>query len=97
MTAVPKDGASPRRVRMELYHDVLSCIKNGECVPSRISYECNISWAHFQALLESLVQKGYVHVKSIDSRNSHVTITEEGERILGELKIINSLIGYQPR
>ncbi|MCW4049802.1 MAG: winged helix-turn-helix domain-containing protein [Candidatus Bathyarchaeota archaeon] len=49
-----------RRSRLEILLDVLNAIKNGTEKPTRIMYECNLSWKLLNDALSSLVSQDLV-------------------------------------
>lgn len=75
-----------RRSKFEIYIDVLTEIKNGIVIPTRIMYGANLSWKPLQRILKSLVSQGLVieHAKSEgDKRTKKVyEITDKGENVL---------------
>jgi predicted transcriptional regulator len=85
-------GGPSRRTRVELYRDILSCVKEGEGTPTRITYECNLSWSSFRQLMGALTRSGCIEVVGGASSRSVVAITGKGERILGTLNRLTNMI-----
>ena len=87
-----------RRSRFEIYVDILTEIKNGTVLPTRIMYGANLSWSTLIQTLEKLTTQGLIEEQPIESnkrkKNSY-TLTEKGNNFLNYLNRINELIEPQ--
>lgn len=77
---------STRRSKFEIYVDVLTQIKNGINLPTRIMYSTHLSWDPLCQLLKSLIVKGLIEERSVDLSNKRTkrtySITDKGNNIL---------------
>ncbi len=77
---------SARRSKFEIYIDILSEIKNGVVIPTRIMYSANLSWKPLCAMLDSLVSQELVEDCSNDEGDKrtkvYYKITEKGDNVL---------------
>ena len=73
-----------RRSKLEIYIDILSNIRSGECRPTRIMYKANLSWKPFCQILEFLLNQGMIEEFDSGGQKSRVLyrITEKGEYVL---------------
>ena len=87
-----------RRSRFEIYVDILTEIKNGTVLPTRIMYGANLSWSTLIQTLEKLTAQGLIEEQPIESnkrkKNSY-TLTEKGNNFLNYLNRVNELIEPQ--
>jgi predicted transcriptional regulator len=77
---------SSRRSKFEILVDILTQIKGGVSLPTRIMYSTNLSWKPLTQMLDSLVSQGLVeefsdHDEDKRSRKTY-RITEKGETVL---------------
>ena len=78
---------SARRSRFEIYIDILSEIKNGVNIPTRIMYSANLSWRPLCTMLDSLVSQELIEDCSNEEGGDKRTkvyykITEKGDNVL---------------
>ena len=77
---------SARRSKFEIYIDILSEIKNGVNIPTRIMYSANLSWKPLCLMLDSLVNQGLIedfYNDEGDKRTKvYYQITEKGDNVL---------------
>ncbi|OGD59177.1 hypothetical protein A3K78_08730 [Candidatus Bathyarchaeota archaeon RBG_13_52_12] len=77
---------SIRRSKFEIYIDIMSLIKNGIHIPTRIMYNANLSWKPLKEILKSLCLQGVIQETSgngDDKRTKrNYVLTEKGENIL---------------
>ena len=76
-----------RRLKLEVYMDVLWVIKNGTRKPTRIMYGANLSWKPLQRILRSLVSQDLIgeldYSGSRDKRTNKVyELTSKGENVI---------------
>lgn len=88
---------STRRSSTEITLEILSAIRNGVNRPTRIMYECNLSYQMCKSKLEELVVNGLVMEKEVNSRSrkgSHTVyrITEKGVEMIETLKQLKNLL-----
>jgi predicted transcriptional regulator len=86
-----------RRSSTDISLDMLSAIKNGVNRPTRIMYECNLSYQMCKSKLEELVVNDLVMEKEVKSRNrksSHTVykITEKGVENIETLEQLKNLL-----
>jgi predicted transcriptional regulator len=86
-----------RRSSTDISLDMLSAIKNGVNRPTRIMYECNLSYQMCKSKLEELVVNDLVMEKEVKSRNrksSHTVykITEKGVEMIETLEQLKNLL-----
>jgi len=78
--------------------DILTEIKNGEILPTRIMYKTAISWNILRKMLENLTAQGIIEKKTPEgnkrSKNNY-TITKKGNTALNYLNKINELMNPQ--
>ena len=94
-TSIMSDGT--RRSSTQISLDMLSAIKNGVSRPTRIMYECNLSYQMCKSKLEELVVNGLVREEEVYSRStqgSHTIyeITEKGVEMIETLKQLKNLL-----
>ena len=73
---------SNRRSKFELYREILSQVKNGNYMMTKLMYGSNLSWNSFNQYFEPLVSQGLIRSIRMDENNgSRVKyfITEKGE------------------
>ena len=84
-----------RRSRFEMYVDVLTEIKSGTGLPTRIMYGANMSWNPLKNTLEKLKVKGFIAEQPIHGNNistrSYI-LTEKGDNVLNYLKTVNNIL-----
>ena len=77
---------SIRRSKFEIYIDIMSLIKNGIHIPTRIMYNANLSWKPLKEILKSMCLQGVIQETSgngDDKRTKrNYVLTEKGENIL---------------
>ncbi len=79
----------------EMYAEVLTEIKNGTVLPTRIMYATNLNWKTAKKILKNLTAQGFIDEQPLEndkrSKNSY-TITEKGNTALDYLNKINNLL-----
>ncbi len=86
---------SRRRSKFQLFVEVLDCIKKGEEKPTRIMYNCNLSWKSLRDTLDDLTDQGLLDETIIPStkRSKRLySITKKGERVLKYYRMVSGLI-----
>lgn len=76
---------SLRRSSFEHSIEVLACIHKGENKPTRIMYDCNLSWNILQEILQRLLKQELIIVASEgnDKRSkSNYYLTDKGMRMV---------------
>ncbi len=77
---------SIRRSKFEIYIDIMSQIKNGVVIPTRIMYNANLSWKPLKEILNTLCLQGVIDEVSGDGDDKRTKknyiLTEKGENIL---------------
>jgi len=83
-----------RRSKLDIYIDILSNIKSGECRPTRIMYHVNLSWKPLCQILESLENQGMIEAVETENQRSRILykITEKGENVLNFFEKGKSLL-----
>lgn len=85
-----------RRSKFEIYVDILSKIKGGECKPTRIMYSTNLSWQPLCQILESLENQEMIEPMDIDQKDKRsktlYRITEKGDNVLRYFDKAKSLL-----
>lgn len=86
---------SARRSKFQLSVEVLECIRQGEEKPTRIMYNCNLSWKSLKEILENLCQQGLLEESVTEgkkrSKRSYA-ITLKGENVLKYYRAVSGLI-----
>lgn len=79
-------GMSVRRSKFEICIDIISLIKNGTVIPTRIMYHANLSWNPLKEILNTLCLQGVIQEISGDREDKRTkrnyVLTEKGENIL---------------
>jgi len=70
-----------RRSRLEIYIDILACIRSGVESPTRIMYKANLSWEPLQEYLRSLLEQKLIIREAVGARERY-QITERGVIVL---------------
>lgn len=86
---------SRRRSKFQLFVEVLDCIKKGEKKPTRIMYNCNLSWNSLRNILDDLTDKGILDETIIvGTKRSKRTysVTMKGENVLKYYRMVSGLI-----
>jgi len=75
-----------RRSKFEIYIDILTEIKSGTVIPTRIMYGANLSWKPLKQILMTLTAQGLINEQSMgdgDKRTKKAyAVTEKGENVL---------------
>jgi len=86
---------SARRSRFEMRIGILTLIKRGETLPTRIMYGVRLSWSVLQSTLQSLVKQGlieeYNQVEGDDRSKKLYRITAKGDNVLKYFNRIDNL------
>jgi predicted transcriptional regulator len=86
---------SARRSKFQLSVEVLECIRQGEEKPTRIMYNCNLSWKSLKEILENLCQQDLLEESVIPgkkrSKRKYI-ITVKGENVLKYYRAVSGLI-----
>ena len=88
-------GMASRRSRFEIYVDVLTEIRNGTVLPTKIMYGANMSWVTLMDALELLKAQGLVEEHMIEgSKRSRrrYTLTGKGKNVLSYFKKVKDLL-----
>jgi len=86
---------SVRRSKFQLSVEVLGCIQQGEEKPTRIMYNCNLSWKSLKEILENLKKQGLIEERLISGKKRskrHYDITLKGENVLNYYRMVSGLI-----
>jgi predicted transcriptional regulator len=75
-----------RRSKFEIYIDILTQIKSGTNIPTRIMYSSNLSWKPLKQILNNLIKQGLIEDHQFDegdkrTKNTY-NITEKGDNVL---------------
>lgn len=84
-----------RRSRFKIYIDILTEIKSGTCLPTKIMYGANLNWTMLKKALEKLKAKELIQEQSMEinkSSKSIYTLTEKGDKVLNYLKKVNEIL-----
>jgi predicted transcriptional regulator len=77
---------SSRRSKFEIYIDILTEIKSGTVIPTRIMYGANLSWKPLKQILKTLTVQGLIAEQSMgngDKRTKKAyALTERGDNVL---------------
>ena len=80
---------STRRSKFEIYLDILTQVKSGVNLPTRIMYSTNLSWLSLNQVMKQLVSHDLLEEHNDESgdRRTKTTyrVTEKGEKFLGYL------------
>ena len=86
---------SARRSKFQLSVEVLECIKSGEEKPTRIMYNCNLSWKSLKDILDNLTEQGLLEETEIPGKKRskrQYEITLKGENVLKYYRMVSGLI-----
>ncbi|MCW4011536.1 MAG: winged helix-turn-helix domain-containing protein [Candidatus Bathyarchaeota archaeon] len=86
---------SARRSKFQLSVEVLECIKSGEAKPTRIMYNCNLSWKSLKDILENLTDQGLLEETVVQGKKRskrQYDITLKGENVLKYYRMVSGLI-----
>jgi len=75
-----------RRSKFEIYIDILTEIRNGTVIPTRIMYGANLSWKPLKQILKDFITNGLI-IEQVsedgDKRKRKVyALTEKGDNVL---------------
>lgn len=86
---------SLRRSKFEIYLEILTQVRNGNCQPTRMMYSTNLSWIAFNQIKMTLISQGLLEeVEDAGDKRSRTKykITEKGEKFLEYLGLaLNSV------
>lgn len=75
-----------RRSKFEIYIDILTQIRSGINIPTRIMYSSNLSWKPLKQILLTLIKQGLIQDFQIDQGDKRTKIsykiTEKGDNVL---------------
>ena len=75
-----------RRSKFEIYIDILTQIRSGINIPTRIMYSSNLSWKPLKQILLTLIKQGLIQDFQIDEGDKRTKIsykiTEKGDNVL---------------
>ena len=74
-----------RRSRLEIYIDILACIRSGVESPTNIMYKANLSWEPLQEYLRSLIEQNLIIREAVGTRERY-HIIERGVIVLTYFK-----------
>jgi predicted transcriptional regulator len=86
---------SARRSKFQLSVEVLDCIKGGEEKPTRIMYNCNLSWKSLKEILDNLTEQGLLEESVTPGKKRskrEYNITMKGENVLKYYRMVSGLI-----
>ncbi len=86
---------SARRSKFQLSVEVLDCIKKGEEKPTRIMYNCNLSWKSLKEILDNLSDQGLLEEIIVPGKKRskrQYSITLKGENVLKYYRMVSGLI-----
>jgi len=83
---------SLRRSKLQISVEVLSAISHGEYRPTRLMYECNLSWNSTNDTLVLLESKGYIDNVSENHKRKHYCVTSKGQEIIGYYSGLQELV-----
>jgi len=86
---------SARRSKFQLSVEVLECIQQGEEKPTRIMYNCNLSWKSLKEILDNLTEQGLLEESVIPGKKRskrQYEITMKGENVLKYYRMVSGLI-----
>jgi predicted transcriptional regulator len=86
---------SARRSKFQLSVEVLECIQEGEEKPTRIMYNCNLSWKSLKEILDNLTEQGLLEETVIPGKKRskrQYEITLKGENVLKYYRMVSGLI-----
>lgn len=84
-----------RRSTFQMYADVLTEIKNGTVLPTRIMYATNLNWKTFRKILGMLKVQGFIDEQPLerDKRSKNIyTLTNKGNNVLNYLNKVTKLL-----
>jgi len=84
-----------RRSRFKIYVDILTEIKSGTVLPTKIMYGANLNWTMLKKALEKLKAKELIQEQSMETnkRSKRIyTLTEKGYKTLNYLKKVNEIL-----
>jgi predicted transcriptional regulator len=77
---------SSRRSKFEIYVDIISQIKSGVVIPTKIMYNANLSWKPLKEILHTLCNQGLIEELLTDDSDKRTKkcykVTEKGENVL---------------
>ncbi len=85
---------SPRS-RFEIYVNILTVIRSGTVLPTKIMYGAYLSWSTLVKALESLIDQGLIEVQKIEGNtrsNKKYLLTRKGNNVLNFFNDIKELI-----
>lgn len=85
-----------RRSKFEIYMDILTQVKKGVNLPTRIMYSTNLSWLSLNQVMRQLIAQGLLEECKEENQDKRTKITykitERGEKFLEYLGFaINSV------
>jgi predicted transcriptional regulator len=83
---------SLRRSSFQISIELLTAISHGEYRPTRLMYECNMSWKSLRDTLALLESKGLVDNLSTDKKHKHYCVTATGREIIGYYSGLEELV-----
>ncbi|GAH13997.1 unnamed protein product [marine sediment metagenome] len=82
----------PRASKLDIYAAVLTEIKNGTPIPTKIIYGDTPSWMTLKNILETLTAKGFIAEQLDKETKNGYNITEKGTNVLNYLTNLNESI-----
>jgi predicted transcriptional regulator len=83
---------SLRRSSLQISIELLTAISHGEYRPTRLMYECNMSWKSIRNTLALLESKGLVDDLSVDEKRKRYCVTSKGRDVLGYYSGLEELV-----
>ena len=84
-----------RRSRFKIYIDILTEIKSGTVLPTKIMYGANLNWTMLKKALKKLKDQGLIQEQSMETNKISkrmYTLTEKGDKVLNYLKKVNEIL-----
>jgi predicted transcriptional regulator len=76
-------------IRSKYRSKILEKLKNNPSIPSKMSYETNISLSHVSRALNEMENKGLIQKLTYDHKGKIYGITEKGLEVLREIESKN--------
>ncbi|MBS7614550.1 hypothetical protein KEJ18_02295 [Candidatus Bathyarchaeota archaeon] len=80
-----------KRSKIEIYVEILRVLKSGVNKPTNIMYKCNLAWAPFKKILETLVNIGLIKTVERGTRKTFA-ITEKGQEFLKQFELAETVL-----
>jgi predicted transcriptional regulator len=88
-----------RRSKFEIYIDILTEIRNGTVIPTRIMYGANLSWKPLKQILKNFITQGLIveRVSEDGDKRKRKTyaLTEKGDNVLRYFSKAKGLMEFE--